>query len=142
MSLPSTSESMEVFCVTAIGAGSTPLTESRITGKRTIKALNNQRPFDRIIVAPIIGDSLKDEGIQAGDYAVLKLNFESSEIRDGRLVIANCPAGLVIKRFYLTDDGMVRLSSSNNGYPDLYFEFDQVKIEALVMRIDHTVYEA
>lgn len=132
---------IEVIQVEAIGAGFTPLADSRITGKRQIRRLKHQRSFDRIIVAPISGDSLIEEGIEDGDYAVLKLNFEPTDIRPDRLVVIRCPAGLIVKRFILTDNGLARLISANRGCPDLFFDLDQIKVEAIVMRIDRTVYQ-
>ncbi len=132
---------VEVIEVEAIGAGFNPLADSRIIGKRPIRRLKNQRPFDRIIVSAISGDSLIDEGIEDGDYAVLKLNFEPTDIRPDRLVVVRCPAGLIIKRLVLTEDGLARLISANSNCPDLYYDIDEVHVEALVMRIDRTVYE-
>jgi SOS-response transcriptional repressor LexA len=131
----------EVIQMGHIGAGFTPLADTRITGKRQIRRLKYQRSFDRIIVAPISGDSLIDEGIEDGDFAVLKLNFEASDVRPDRLVVVRCPAGLVVKRFILTEDGLARLISANTNHPDLYYDLDQVKVEALVLRIDRTIYE-
>lgn len=130
----------EAIQVDSIGAGSTPLSESRIVGKREIRPLRNQRSFDRIIVAPISGDSLMNEGIEDGDYAVLKLNFDQADVRSDRLVVVRCPAGLVVKKVSHEED-LVRLVSANTTYPDLFFESDQVHVEALVMRVDRTVYE-
>jgi phage repressor protein C with HTH and peptisase S24 domain len=149
MSLPEVSHNptievidvIEVIQVEAIGAGFTPLAESRIIGKRRIRRLKNQRPFDRIIVAPLSGDSLIDEGIEDGDYAVLKLNFEPTDIRPDRLVVVRCPAGLIIKKLILTEEGLARLVSASPTCPDLFFDLDVVHVEALVMRIDRTVYE-
>jgi SOS-response transcriptional repressor LexA len=132
---------IEVLQVETIGAGFTPLAESRITGKRQIRRLKHQRSFDRIIVAPISGDSLIDEGIEDGDYAVLKLNFELPDVKPDRLVVVRCPAGMVIKRFILTEDGLVRLASANQNCPDLLYDIDQVTVEAIVVRIDRTVYQ-
>jgi SOS-response transcriptional repressor LexA len=134
-------ETIEVIMVEAIGAGSTPLTESHITGKRLIRTAKSQRHFDRVISAPIVGESLKDDGIAEGDFAILKLNFETSELTCGRLVIIRCPAGVVIKHFHLTGDGQVRLASANSKYPDLYFDLEDVKIEAIVLRVERVVYE-
>lgn len=131
----------EVILVDSIGAGFNPLSESRIVGKRQIRSLRNQRSFDRIIVAPISGDSLLNEGIEDGDYAVLKLNFDQADVRNDRLIVVRCPAGLVVKKLQHCDDGLVRLVSANPACADLFFEANQVHIEALVLRVDRTVYE-
>lgn len=131
---------MEVFQVEPIGAGQTPLCDSRVIGNRHIKQLNNHQATTKLIVAPISGDSLKEAGISTGDYAVLKLNFEAYEIREDRLLVIRCPVGLVIKKLSL-EGNQVRLISANKNCPDLFFDADQIQVEALVMRVDHTVYE-
>lgn len=135
------SSNIEVFQMEPIGAGFTPLAESRIIGKRRIRRLKHQRSFDRIIVAAISGDSLIEEGVEDGDFAVLKLNFEQNDVRPDRLVVIRCPAGLVVKKLQLTEDGLACLTSANRNCPDLYYDIDQIKIEAIVVRIDRTVYQ-
>ncbi len=125
--------------VEEVGAGTTPLEERLITGHRIIRPLKNQRQFDRPVVAPVTGDSLKDDNILDGDYAVLKLNFELEEVTDGRLVVVKCPAGVIMKHFHLTEDGRVRLRSANIDYPDLYFDLEDVEIQAVVMRTDRSI---
>ena len=135
-------ETVEVHMVEAIGAGSTPLIESQLTGKRSVRRLSNQNGFDRIVCAPIVGDSLSGDGIEEGDFAILKLNFELSELTCGRLVVVMCPAGVVVKHFHIAANGQVRLASSNPTYPDLYFDFEDIKIEALVARVERVIYES
>jgi len=85
--------------------------------------------------AHISGDSLVDADIEDGDLAVLKLNFEESQVTQGRLVVLNCPAGVLVKFIYTDFDGEIRLVSRNKDFPDLVYGWGQVTIEALVMPI-------
>ncbi len=105
--------------------------------KRKITRPKNARPGDDLISARVCGDSLRDDGIMDGDRVTCRLNFEMSEVKNGKLVIAKLPCGgLVLKHFYLLDDGQnvkVLLMSANPAYPDLEYEIDDVEVKAIVM---------
>lgn len=116
-----------------------PLSELKPIGQRMIVPLKNRKSFDKILMARIAGNSLRDNDILEGDYAIIKLNFTMEDVSDERLVVVNCPAGVVIKHFHLTSDGQVRLRSANPAYPDLYFEVGDVEIQGLVMRTDRVI---
>lgn len=132
-------ETVEVLAVDQVGAGSTPLLESRIRGKRKVRAVRGAKPTDRFLCAPILGDSLRDDGILTGDLAILKTTFERHEIKDGQLVAVRCPAGNIIKHFFHEAHGVVRLASANDDYPDLYFDEEDVEIEAVVVRTERVI---
>jgi SOS-response transcriptional repressor LexA len=127
---------ISVPVVTEVGAGPLPVAEAPIIGRRRVRAIKGARPCDRYVSAPVSGDSLRDDGILDGDQAILKLTFELSEVTQGRLVVVRCPGGNLMKHFHLTDDGMVRLASANPEYPDLYFELQDVEVQAIVVRTE------
>ncbi len=126
---------VNVFHISEVTAGS-PVEHLPFVKRRKIRPVRDARPFDRFVSTLIVGDSLRDSGILQGDYAICKLNFELHELRNGCLVIARTPVGSVIKHFYLCDEGNIRLASANPDYPDLYFEFEDIHIEALVVRTE------
>lgn len=56
--------------------------------KREVQRLAKQSPADQIIIAPIgNGTNICGEGVEAGDMALLKLNFTPEDLTPGRLVI-------------------------------------------------------
>ena len=106
---------------------------------REIRPINNARPSDRFCAARISGDSLTDEGIYEGDFAIVRLNFEAYELKPGRLVAILTPSGLLVKHIYQTLDGRVRLVSANRNYSDLLFEGDAVSIQGLIVRVERDI---
>ncbi len=105
--------------------------------RRKIIRPANARPGDEFISARVCGDSLRDDRIFDGDRVTCRVNFELSEVKNGKLVIAKLPCGaLVIKHFYVLDDGAsvkVLLISANSDYADLEFEIDEVEVKAIVV---------
>ena len=125
-------ERLRVPDVGQIGAGST--VEFIPRGKVWITRPRNARPGDVLVSARVSGDSLIDDGVFDGDRVTCRSNFDLSELRDGRLVVASLPdGGLVIKHFHLTNDGRVRLASANRAHKDLYCDLDEVEIKAVVL---------
>jgi len=125
-------ERIKVSDVGQIGAGST--VEFRPRGKRWITRPRRARNTNSLVSATVSGDSLIEDGVLDGDYAICRTNFELSEVRQGRLVIVRLPdAELTIKKIYLLENGIVRLAAANRKYEDLYFELDEIEIKALVI---------
>lgn len=90
------------------------------------------RDFKEVATVTVSGDSLSGEGIMDGDVLVVKRNFQASEIRNGRLVIALLPTGRsVVKRIHFEGDKIV-LRSSNSRYKDMVFDRDQLRIDGIV----------
>jgi SOS-response transcriptional repressor LexA len=125
---------VDLIMVEAIGAGSTPLSECRIIGKRRVKRIKGATKYDRYICAPISGYSLKDDDILDGDFVILKLNFDRWDVKEGQLVAVKCPAGNVVKHYHRIEGGMIRLASANRDYEDLYFDAEDVQVQAIVVR--------
>lgn len=92
---------------------------------------------DDLVTVTVSGDSLIGDGIHDGDRLLLRLNFETSEVKNGRLVVVSLPdGGLTVKHFYLVDNGdelRVRLAAANPAYEDLEFGLDEVEVKALVI---------
>jgi hypothetical protein len=109
---------------------------ARITGKRTIKALEGQQPTDRIIVSPF--SSYK--GGRTGEYAILKLNFTEQDLTPGRLC-AVLIKGEFSLQYYYPKGNRVRLASYREPCISVTFVASDVKVEAVVLRIDHVVWE-
>lgn len=125
----------EVFQVAEVGAGSS-VEYLPFIRRRKIRRVKDARQSDRFIATRVVGNSLSGDGINNGDYAICKITFEMHEVRSGRLVIVKTPLGLLIKHFYLMNDGSIRLASANSDYPDLFFELEDVEIQAVVVRTE------
>lgn len=112
------------------------LASARITGKRKIKALEGQQPDDRIIVNSISNYN----GVRTGEYAVLKLNFTLKELTRGRLctVLVEGQASL---QYYYRKGSQVRLESYREPRISVTYDVSDVKVEAVVMRIDRVMWE-
>lgn len=92
---------------------------------------------DELVSVTVSGDSLIEDNIFDGDRLILRLTFEASEVRNGRLVVVSLPdGGLTVKHFYLEERGeefRVRLAAANPAYPDMEFDLDEVEVKALVI---------
>lgn len=119
-----------------IGAGATVEFLPSVKKRKIVRPCH-ARPYDDLISVRVAGDSLRDDGILDGDRVTCRRNFEMSEVKNGRLVIARIPeGGLVIKHFYIIDNGQeacVSLRAANPAYDDLNYELGEVEIKALVV---------
>jgi SOS-response transcriptional repressor LexA len=119
-----------------IGAGQTVEFLPSVRRRKIVRPAT-ARPYDDLISIRVAGDSLRDDGIFDGDRVTCRRNFEMSEVKNGRLVVARIPeGGLVIKHFYLFDSGCeprVLLRSANSNYEDLDYELGEVEIKAIVI---------
>ena len=86
----------------------------------------------RLVAAEICGESLTEEGIFDGDLAVIELTYEA---RNGQLVAALTPQGMMAKYFYQEPDYTVRLESRNQAYLPLYFRPHQISVHGIVREI-------
>lgn len=89
---------------------------------------------DRFVLSEVCGDSLRNAGIYDGDYALIHLNCE--EVRDGDLVAAFTPDGMLIKFFYHNHDGHIRFESANPAWPARYYDPEDVTIQGKVIRTE------
>src|SRR5947209_718827 len=92
---------------------------------------------DDLVSVTVSGDSLIGDGIQDGDRLTLRLNFEASEVRNGRPVVVSLPDGaLAVKHFFLVngrEELRVRLAAANPAYEDMEFGLGEVEVKALVI---------
>ena len=114
-----------------VGAGKT--IEFIPRGKSAVN-LSHSLKTDGLVTVTVSGDSLRDLGITDGDRLICQTKFEKSEVRNGRLVVAQIPcAGLVVKFFYQMESKII-LRSANPRYEDLIYDADLIEIKAIVVQ--------
>ena len=114
-----------------VGAGK--IIEFIPLGKRAV-TLPQSRRTEGLVTVTVSGDSLRDMGINDGDNLICQTKFEKSEVKNGRLVVAQLPClGLVVK-FFCQFKNKIILRSANPRYEDLIYDGDLVEIKALVMQ--------
>lgn len=128
-------EAVRVPVICQVGAGRSA-EEFPIREWREIRPIRGARPFDRFCAARVSGQSLINDNILDGDYAIIRTNFELYELKPGRLVAALTPYGLLIKHIYVTLDDKVRLVSANSTYEDIVVDASEVEIQGLVVRVE------
>lgn len=116
-----------------IAAGG-PIDDSPIIGWRVIRAPENAKQTDSFFTVVINGDSLIDAAILNGDLAICRHSRQLD--RNGQLAAVLVPGGMVLKYVYFGSENRVRLESRNARYRDLWFDADQIVIQAVVVRIE------
>src|SRR5262249_25676564 len=101
---------------------------------RYIRPISNGKSADKLYAAPVVGDSLSGDGIENGDWLIVRTNFEQHKIRPGRLMVALTPYGLLAKHIYLGLNGQIRLVSSNPAFDDIVLDADEVHLQGVVIR--------
>lgn len=114
-----------------VGAGK--IVEFIPRGKRNVN-LPQSHKTDGLVTVSVCGDSLRDLGIADGDQLICQTKFEKSEVKNGKLVVAQLPCfGLVVKFFFQFENKII-LRSANPRYEDLIYDADLVEIKALVVQ--------
>ncbi|MGE0133298.1 MAG: LexA family protein [Blastocatellales bacterium] len=116
-----------------IAAGK-PLHESPIVGWRWIRKPKNYKPNWRVCAVYINGNSLVEALIGDGDIAICRLTNELE--RNGQLAAVLIPEGITLKFCWFEQDGRARLESRNAAYKDRWFEGEDIRIQAVVIRIE------
>jgi len=102
-------------------------------GKRSV-SLPQSLKTDGLVSVTVCGDSLRDIGIADGDNLICQTKFEKSEVKNGKLVVAQLPClGLVVKFFFQFENKIV-LRSANQRYEDLIYDAELVEIKAIVIQ--------
>lgn len=128
---------VRVPVLSLIGAStSMPIDYFPIMKWREIRPIAGAGPNDRFCAAHINGNSLQDEAILDGDYAIFRVTFDEREITPGKLVAVMTPCGLLVKHIYPLQGGRVRLASANDEYEDLYFDAKDVRVQGIVVRVE------
>ncbi|MBN1818939.1 MAG: transcriptional repressor LexA [Sedimentisphaerales bacterium] len=108
----------------------------RVAAGTPIEAIENAEPISltglfgdqETFVLQVIGDSMIEEGICDGDYAICK---RAKNAENGQLVVAIVDQeNATLKRFY-REPGCVRLQPANACYAPIYS--DNCRIEAVVV---------
>lgn len=114
-----------------VGAGK--IIEFTPRGKRSVN-LPQSRKTDGLVTVSVCGDSLRDLGINDGDHLICQTKFEKSEVKNGKLVVAQLPClGLVVKFFFQFENKII-LRSANPRYEDLIYDAELVEIKAIVLQ--------
>jgi len=114
-----------------VGAGK--IVEFVPRGKSRVIVSQSQR-IEGLVTVSVSGDSLRDLGINDGDHLVCQTKFEKSEVKNGKLVVAQVSClGLVVKFFFQFENKII-LRSANPRYEDLIYDADLVEIKAIVIQ--------
>jgi SOS-response transcriptional repressor LexA len=101
---------------------------------REVRLPNWADDSDRFVLTEVCGDSLCDAGIFSGDYALIHLN--PNEIKDGDLIAAFTPDGMLIKFYFNNDDGRIRLEGANPSRPARYYDPEDISVQGKVIRTE------
>jgi SOS-response transcriptional repressor LexA len=101
---------------------------------REVRLPDWARDGDRFVLSEVCGDSLSGAGIYDGDFALIHINAE--DIRDGDLIAALTPDGMLIKFFWHNYDNRVRLEGANPSWPVRYYEPEDITIQGKVIRTE------
>ena len=93
-----------------IAAGEPVLAEENIEEYLDVPAMVGGEDGDYVL--RVKGDSMKDDGILAGDYVVVR---QADDARNGEVVVALIEDEATVKRFYREKD-RVRLQPANKAY--------------------------
>jgi SOS-response transcriptional repressor LexA len=114
-----------------VGAGK--IIEFTPRGKRTVN-IPQSRKTDGLVTVSVCGDSLRDLGIADNDNLICQTKFERSDVKNGKLVVAQLPClGLVVKFFFQFENKII-LRSANPRYEDLIYDAELVEIKAIVVQ--------
>jgi SOS-response transcriptional repressor LexA len=76
-------------------------------GKRRVNIPQSQKT-DGLVTVSVCGDSLRDLGIMDGDNLICQTKFEKSEVKNGKLVVAQLPClGLIVKFFFQFENKII-----------------------------------
>ena len=83
----------------------------------------------------ITGDSMIEDSIVEGDFAVMRTIKEISEAKDGDVVAARVPDyGTTLKRFY-KEGNKVTLQPANARYESIRLDADAVEVQGVLIAI-------
>ena len=86
-------------------------------------------------VLRITGDSMIEDSIVEGDFAVMRTIKEISEAKDGDVVAARVPDyGTTLKRFY-KEGNKVTLQPANARYESIRLDADTVEVQGVLIAI-------
>lgn len=111
-----------------------PFSETARIGWRWIRVPKNYRPGQQICAVRIVGNSLIEDAILTGDYAICRITSELE--RNGQLAAVLIAEGLTLKYAHFDPRGGVWLRGASKHYRDTYYEPGEASIQAIVIRIE------
>lgn len=109
---------------------------TKMKGYEFIAPIKGAKPGDEFSSTLIKGSSLTGDEIYDGDRVICRLNFHTSELTPGRLILVDTPEGLQVRHIYFMPGNKVRLLASNESYPPLVFNDDQIRVKGIWVRTD------
>lgn len=111
-----------------------------VQGHRSLLPVVGMKATDRVFAIQMNDDSLSGDGVNAGDYVFVKLNFAQDEVTPGRLCAVITPSGsLIVRHVYHPLDNHVRLVASNSEYEEKVYEADSITIEGVAVAHQHNL---
>lgn len=102
-------------------------------GKRVIR-VPDRSVNHRFCAVIVVGDSLRDAGIQSGDVAVCRMQKHLDY--DGQLTAVLTPSGLTLKYVFKDFEDKVRLEGANSNYLPQWYDAQDVSFQGVVVRIE------
>lgn len=90
-------------------------------------------------VLRVVGDSMIEDSISEGDYAIVRSLTSQQDVKNGDIVAARVPGhGTTLKRFYQDRDS-VTLKPSNSKYEPIKVEADAVEVQGILVGVWRSV---
>jgi repressor LexA len=86
-------------------------------------------------VLRVVGDSMIEDLINEGDYAIVRSQFSREEVKNGDIVAARVRGhGTTLKRFY-QERNNVTLKPSNRKYEPIKVDADAVEVQGILVGV-------
>ena len=115
-----------------ISAGK-PLDATPVLGWRKVRVPKNYRPGEHLFVLQVLGDSLRDDAIVSGDWAIC---LATQTLQNGKLAAVLVNGGMTMKYVFLDPDGTVWLEGAHPNHPAKAYRPEDVEVQAQVIRIE------
>lgn len=111
-----------------------PLDDSPIIGWREIRRPRNYSPNHKYCAMIINGNSLEDNGILSGDYAIVRLTNRLERV--GQLCVVLTPDGLTLKYVHPLPNGEIQLAGASRLFTPLLYRIDETSLQGIVVRTE------
>lgn len=108
--------------------------DARVIAHEYIPRPHGVGPDDEVFMAKIIGDSLVDQWVRHGDWAVF---VPVREVKPGRLYVLSTPDGITVKFAYPASNGGLLLRPGNSRMKDVTYAAEDVIVRGLVVGSYH-----
>ena len=90
-------------------------------------------------VLRVVGESMIEDSIDEGDYAVMRSLSDSTEVKNGDIVAARVSGhGTTLKRFYQSQE-QITLKPANQKYEPIKAEAENVEIQGILVGVWRSV---